>query len=436
MQTFDQPPPTSIHADSQLVFESIKTAPLSILCGRNNSGKSFILRQVLRHLGNETAYLGPARYSNFNVFSPYGFQPNRRQDKYNNMLRHFLQSNSQNVDNSPVDLQRAIAELSDEQRRTLFTLIAQLLGASTTIKHTIPNNSMSQQYVDVDGFNLSFTSSGFRLVITLLTSLMDTDYNRVLIDEPELGLSPEIQGVFADWLLDTQHRQQHLEHLTTIVLATHSPIFLDRRNIANNIVVDRVDNEITLERVSSVQQLNQLQFRLLGNRFETIFLPSAIVLVEGKTDHAYLSRLINLKFPTSYVSIISANSDSRIREVVAIARQMFGDIRRSPYANRIFVVLDARHGSGLKDQLSSMGIDNVIVWEHNGIEFLYPESVIEQRFGQFSGIEIDGDRVTINAHNVSKQELSEFVINTMTSDDVFPAELDSKLIKPLQNVLY
>ncbi|EQD41488.1 hypothetical protein B2A_10645, partial [mine drainage metagenome] len=38
---------------------------------------------------------------------------------------------------------------------------------------------------------ISYTSSGFRLIATLVTSLLDTEYETFLIDEPELGISPE-----------------------------------------------------------------------------------------------------------------------------------------------------------------------------------------------------------------------------------------------------
>jgi predicted ATP-dependent endonuclease of OLD family len=435
MQPFNIPPPTRVHPNSLTTLESIKNSAVTVLCGRNNSGKSFLLRILLQSLGSETSYLGPARYSNFNVLAPYGFQPNRKSEKYLSLLRHF-QNNNQNLDNSPLNLQQAISELNDEDRTLLFQLISQLLGADTQIKYTIPNNSMSQKFVDVDGFNLSFTSSGFRLVITLLTCLLDKDYNRYLIDEPELGLSPEIQGVFADWLLDDQNRARYLPHMTNVVLATHSPVFLDRRTIGNNVIVDRIGSDITLKRIETVQELNSLQFRLLGNRFETMFLPSAILLVEGKTDHAYLSRLINLKAPNSTVSVINANSDSRIRDIVAVARQMFGDIRRSPYAQRIFVILDARHGQGLRDQLGRMGVDNIVVWDNNGIEFLYPQRLLENLFGKFTTLNITDDIISANGHGFTKQELNDYVLNGLRADEELPDELIQKLMGPLEKVLY
>ena len=150
------------------------------------------------------------------------------------------------------------------------------------IKETVPGNSMSQKYISCNGHNISYTSSGFRLIATLLTSLLDSDYDTFLIDEPELGISPEAQGILADFLFDRAHREKYFPHIRTIVFATHSTVFLDRRKIDNNYVVSKQGDEIDLRQVATLGELNKVHFFLLGNRFETLYLPSVILLVEGK----------------------------------------------------------------------------------------------------------------------------------------------------------
>jgi hypothetical protein len=335
-------------------------------------------------------------------------------------------------------LARAIAELSDRQRDVLFELVDRLLGSTTAIRYTIPDNSMSQRYVAVDDHNLAYTSTGFRLVMTLLTSLLDTDYQRLLIDEPELGLSPETQGLIADFIFDSDNRTKYFPHIETITLATHSPIFLDRETITHNYFIDRSESTITIRQLSTVQDLNALQFYLLGNRFESLFLPSAIILVEGPCDFDYLNRLVVLRFPHSLMSVIPCGSDSRITEVVHIARQMLSDIRRSPYADRICVVLDSVHGRGLIQQLEAMGIakDNIIIWEANGIEHVYPRAILEERFGSFDRLHIDDDRVSANGIVLRKKELSDYVVAHLTAQHELPDELKDKFVSKLQAVVY
>jgi hypothetical protein len=50
-------------------------------------------------------------------------------------------------------------------------------------------------------------------------------------------------------------------------------------------------------------------------------------------------------------------------------------IQRSPYHDRIFVILDARHGAGLENEIVRMGVprENIVEWTKNGIEYVYPE---------------------------------------------------------------
>jgi hypothetical protein len=236
-------------------------------------------------------------------------------------------------------LQQAIAELSGEQRSRLSEIVELLLGITLQIKSTVPNNSMSQKYISCSGHNLSYTSSGFRLITTLVTSLLDVDYDTFLIDEPELGISPEAQGVIADFLFDRKHRAKYFPHVKTLIFATHSSIFLDRLKIGNNYRVEKKGDEINMTRIETQQDFNRVHFFLLGNRFETLYLPTAILLVEGKTDHKFIERALQLKFPSSQFSVVPAHSDSRIKEILAVAKGLFADIQKSPYRDRIFVIL-------------------------------------------------------------------------------------------------
>src|SRR5439155_10426513 len=123
--------------------------------------------------------------------------------------------------------------------------------------------------------NLSFTSSGFRLITTLVTSLLDPDFDTFLIDEPELGISPEAQGILSDFLFDRAHRATYFSHIKTLVFASHSTIFLDRTHITNNYAVEKRGDEIFVKQVQSQADFNGIHFFLLGNRFETLYLPSA-----------------------------------------------------------------------------------------------------------------------------------------------------------------
>lgn len=429
MYQYDQKPGTRLSDPSAKLVQQIRESEYAVLVGRNNCGKSFLLKSMTTQWGQNTSYLGPARYQNFNLLGHYTPNRNRRNERWNQFMREWQQQH-QNIDNSPVNLQQAVAELTDAQRSTLIEIIQILLGATLEIRHTVDSNSMSQKYISVAGHNISYTSSGFRLIATLVTSLLDTEYDTFLIDEPELGISPEAQGVLADFLFDRAHRARYFPHIKTLVFATHSTVFLDRRVLTNNYTVTKSGDEIALHRVESLAELNRVHFFLLGNRFETLFLPSAIVLVEGKSDHRFIERCLALRFPTSQLSVIAANSDNRIKEILAIARGLLSDLQRSPYRDRIFVILDSIHSAGLPQQLSDFGLpeEAIVKWPLNGIEYYYPPAILDQIYGIGGALTIEGDRVSRNGLSYAKADLGDRVANLLTPSTSLHPEFESLLI--------
>lgn len=438
MYHFDQKPGTQFKERAQNLIKEIEKSKLIVLCGRNNSGKSYILKTLAENLGERASYLGPARYQNFNVLG--FFTPNRKQkrrtQKYTQFIRQW-HNEQQNIDNSPLNLQEAIAELSDQKRSQLIEIMEKLLGSKMEMRFTVENNSMSQKYISVDGHNISFTGSGYRLITTLITSLLDDEFDIFLIDEPELGISPEAQGIFSDFLFDKEIRSKYFGHIKTLVLATHSTIFLDRHSINNNYFVEKDRDEIEVRQVQNINDINRIHFFLLGNRLETLYMPSAIVIVEGKTDYKYIERVLGLRYKDFHISLIQANSDSRIKEIFYITKNLLGDIQKSPYRDRIFVVLDRIHGEGLVDQLEKMGLprENIVIWSKNGIEYYYPASIMKSIFNSIGIITLDGDMVKLNALEYNKNELVDLILPKMDQQTELPLELESEFLNKIDQIM-
>jgi predicted ATPase len=261
MYQYDQKPGTRIADECVSAIEHLRASEYSVLVGRNNCGKSYLLKHLTQLWGQNASYLGPARYQNFNLLGYYTPNRNRRQERWQQWQSHW-RNTSQNIDNSPLNLQQAIAELSNDQRLLLSEIVKLLLGIELEILHTVSDNDMSQKYISCGGHNISFTSSGFRLITTLITCLLDKDYDTFLIDEPELGISPEAQGILADFLFDRQHRAKYFPHIRTLVLATHSTIFLDRQHIANNFRVEKEGDEIFVRQTENQSDFNRIHFLL------------------------------------------------------------------------------------------------------------------------------------------------------------------------------
>ena len=194
---FDERPKTVIEYEKEKIAEQLKSGPYSCVIGPNNTGKSFLLKSLVIELGETATYLGPARYNNFNSLSPYAPQPSRR-SKWWRQFREQFKTQNQNLDNSPFNVQQAIAELSDDRRERLFEIVEKLLGVELSLELSHPQNEMSQRYISSDGHNFSYSSSGTRLIVSIITSLLDEEYTHFLIDEPELGVSPQAQGQLAE----------------------------------------------------------------------------------------------------------------------------------------------------------------------------------------------------------------------------------------------
>lgn len=427
-------PPTRLTTRAELSLAEIGERSYSVLVGRNNAGKSYLLKTLVERMGQDAAYIGPARYQNFDHLPFY----NPRQDKKTNWWQNFTRWRRQNhtQDQSPVNLQQAIADFSDLKREQLFAIMRELLGVDFEIALSVPDNEMSQRYVRCGGHNLSFTSSGVRLIASILTALIDDDFSKVVIDEPELGISPEAQGILADFLFDREKREEYFLHLRSIVFATHSTVFLDRQNHRNNYFVCKSGDEIDVRNVQSQTEFNEVHFFLLGNRFETLYLPSAIVIVEGKTDYLFIRRIVDLEFPRSLISVIQANGDNRVAEVVHMAGQMLGDIQRSPYRDRIFPIFDKVHGANLKRKIETKGIpeENITVWSKNGIEHFYPSRITQEIFGVAEDVIISDDLVSANGQSYKKGDLCELVVGKMVAGELYDPEFREKFIDRLKGL--
>jgi len=141
-----------------------------------------------------------------------------------------------------------------------------------------------------------------------------------------------------------------------------------------------------------------------------------------------------LRYPNSQLSVIAANSDSRIKEILNVAKGLLTDIQKSPYRDRIFVVLDAVHSASLPEHIARMGVakENIITWPKNGIEHLYPPAILDEIFGHGAEITIAGDIVSRNGISYNKGDLAENVVKRLQRDTVMHPQFEKLLLQPLE----
>jgi predicted ATPase len=208
-------------------------SPVTVLSGGNNSGKSLVLKW-LKHTMGKTAYMvGTNRFYHVYHFSAALRDPNEL-DQFENQFQSNFWSEQYNYEQNYIDLNRIILGLSDSQRSSFFELCGRLIGSSFSLQRVQPDNELSVRYIDVGGQNLSVASTGTRLLMTILGICMDDRFKTLLIDEPELGLSPRVQSALVAFLQDPVERPKYFPHLKQVLLATHSHLFLHRNDLTSN----------------------------------------------------------------------------------------------------------------------------------------------------------------------------------------------------------
>lgn len=403
---------------------------VSVLSGTNNSGKSLLLKLLFEHYGEDSYLCGTNRYYDIQHFPVYNEDPNFIPNTWKGIK---AQINAPNYNHEPVTMtfSDVFIRLTDDERENVYKFCSDYLDETVKLDFVSPNNSMSNSFLTIGDTPIAQSSSGCRMLIHLVSILFTKRFKVVLIDEPELGLTPRIQNAIQRLIF--KHLDESLAHLQHLYIATHSHIFLSQRRVNDNFLVQKSDKTINVKRISTYQGFRDLQFAQLGNSFEQLQLPSGFMILEGKTDFKYLKRLIQLKVPDNRANIVHANGDGEIKKKVHDLLEVIGTLDTSPYSNRVLVVLDETHSSTLPSDLEKQGCDEqcVFEWKHNGIEYYYPEKILQGIFKDDSltatDLKLDGDRVSHKGIEMTKNDLCNAVLDGVTESEQLDDELEALL---------
>ena len=166
------------------------------------------------------------------------------------------------------------------------------------ILDTLPNWSIEQYpsgqyYLKFDYNGLIHTSDGLGdgiiNIFFIVDALYDSDIQQtIVIDEPELSLHPSLQKRVLKLLAEYAKDRQ-------IVIATHSPYFINFDYLANGAILFRTTKEnnlikiyqLSAESITSIKNYKNDLYNphVLGlNAKEVFFLEDRVILVEGQDD--------------------------------------------------------------------------------------------------------------------------------------------------------
>lgn len=401
----------------------------TILAGPNNSGKTLFLRQLLAELGHSAYFLQCNRFSHIDVLNTRQVDRHEYRRYFDNFLQNYYTA-QQNQENNELNLEQLITNLKEDQLDRLFEIVSDLLGQQFSLKRLDPESRFSPFYIDMDGQNLRLASTGTRLLFSLLGLLFDQRFSIVLIDEPEIGLSPRVQRALAMFLYRPDTRAEFFPHLKQVFISTHSHLFLDTTVFSNNYIVTRNGLTVSVNPVSSASGLHRLRFNLLGNDLEALSLPSAIIVVEGESDQIFLACVLEALLPDKRISVVRAGGDGEILNKINVLKEALGDIATGPYRDRLFAVLDARN-SASKARLVGQGMreDHIRTWTKNGIEYLYPDAKVAKIFRctdtELSQIDREANQISFNGIRRSKKTLAQEIADAFETTDTLDSELQA-----------
>jgi predicted ATP-dependent endonuclease of OLD family len=407
--------------------------PVTVLSGPNNGGKTLLLKHLFSLTGHSGYLIGCNRFSNIDVLNSRQREQHEHHRYYDNFMFQFERSN-QNTESNDLNLELVLTGLKDRQRSKLFATAEALIGNKFVMQRTDPENEFSPFHVKMDDENLRYGSSGTRLFLTILGILLDERFSTLLIDEPEIGLSPRLQTRLAGFLYDPSERATFCPHLRQLYIATHSHIFLNRSTYANNYVVTKNENLISAQQVQTASDLHELQFNMLGNDLELLYLPSAIVLVEGDTDALFGAKTVGFHLPRRKVAFVRAHGEGEVTKKINYFKESFGDLASSPYRDRLFVLYDKEINTSLT-RIENAGVrrDNIIVLSKNGIEHYYPRALVAEAFHcsevDVPSIPLGHEPVDHNGHRYSKTDLAKFVVERLTEKHPIDPEINVFLSK-------
>jgi predicted ATP-dependent endonuclease of OLD family len=260
-----------------------------------------------------------------------------------------------------------------------------------------------------------------RATIEIFIKLFDSKIKVLCIDEPELGLEPYLQKFLLRALKEKAGPEKR------VVLATHSHHFLDMESVSNNYLANRTSSGKI--RLSEVTDLKEVIFRLLGNTLSSFLLPEKVIILEGPSDFTFVKQVSILLGKEGYAFHGSGGIGNVTYATNSISQFLkFNEDNLSVYKERMFVIVDKPTKDKIVREWKLLLDDDeqtrICVLPQNGIEYYYPEQILQQIFETTSSRDevINGylasSPASYNGIEISKTKLARKVAELLREEDL------------------
>ncbi len=422
----------------------IPDGDLNIFTGPNNSGKSAILQFLNIHsdIRNSCDYISPRRFDLSNEVA-IALNADRELESLWNQRKQY---NDTIAELMAPDAIRELVSLPNQARNLIVEWHNHYFG-ELKVEKSNPDNDYAPPRITIDGRLATQQGSGSRAVLSVLCALLHPKREVILIDEPEIGIEPQVQKRLAKLIHKVSQGEEGLPK-KRVFIATHSHLFLDRITLPNNYVVSKSSSgSASLRQVQTPEELHSLVYHLLGNSPDDLFFPDNMLVVEGPSDQIFLRRLLEVS-GTGGIAVHYSDGDGNIGAALPAIEQMLKTQAYIPwYKERLCVLVDSNVDEGrLKEWRSFLGDDGKRVRKlsRNGIEYFYPKSVmmsvcqlpeegLETQIENFLNKIREGARkASIGAFEGSKRELAVRVAEQMRAEHL--GKMDKEILEALNMV--
>ncbi len=316
--------------------------------------------------------------------------------------------------------------------------------------------------------NISATDfgSGISMLLSISLSVSFAEKTKypivILIDEPELHLHSDLQKKLFNFLKDAKFQA---------ILSTHSHLLVDKENFENNHILDEQENEKIVIKKSSQIDVADLQFRLLGNSFDDLYIPERILVVEGKYDKNLINKCLNFMDEDFIpMQIIDVGGKDNMLDKSEKYQELLDEIlkRGKWYSDAIIKILKiivdgdvpvdkinnwvSKYGFNKDKQINHLDPINRFCMENFLLEILVRKCINDtalrdntllrdKDFDDIIKIIISDDKES-NKDNciqqncrISKSRLNEYVVNNITKD-IFDSEESKELKKIISWLIF
>ncbi len=289
-----------IRNENSLTVEDSYVLPkYTIIIGKNNSGKSWLLKSIFNKLdkGQEpfnVYYVSPERFGALErntglEDASYSDTLGRDRQKLKNQSGDFITEAISKFNGLIAQLNRTPSQKNKKIKvkflESLNNKIPNIVFSYTTSEESTPFHfKINDKFINPNSDNFS---SGTNQVIALMTSVMYFIYSgkytkeaTLLLDEPDVHIHPDLQIEFINFLIEVTKNTKH-----KVIIATHSSSiisgFIDSKNAFIGV---RNDSDLGLDFYKIDNYVRNLLPSLGSHSLSHVFNKSPLLLVEGDDD--------------------------------------------------------------------------------------------------------------------------------------------------------